>query len=104
MRNLTDDGFEGSILDDRGPAELDVLAQWGGDGSIYFVRHSVPAGGLKQGISTRLMSISSGGGEPLELLDIATKTGIPVWNFTVSSEARYVRRAVPCPGPGSPRA
>ena len=94
VRNLTDDGFEGSILDDRGPAELDVLAQWGGDGSIYFVRHSVPAGGLEQGVSTRLMSISSDGGEPLTLLEFATKRGLPIWNFTVSSEARLLAYSI----------
>jgi hypothetical protein len=97
VRNLTDDGFEGSFLKNRGPAELDMLAQWGGDGSIFFVRYSIPAGGYTQGASTSLMRIAADGGQPQKLLDITSTGNAPVWNFTVSSDATLMAYSIDNP-------
>ena len=47
VRNLTDDGFEGGLLDATGPVNLDVLARWIDNDSIAFVRYAIPEGGLQ---------------------------------------------------------
>ena len=51
VRNLTEDSFDGSLLDGKGPANLDVLAQWIDSDTIAFVRYAIPEGGFKQGAS-----------------------------------------------------
>jgi WD40 repeat protein len=94
VRNLTDDGFQGSILESEEPANLDVLAQWGGEDSIFFVRHSIPAGGYTQGTTTSLMSVATDGSEPKKLLDITSVSSIAVWNFTVSSDASLLAYSI----------
>lgn len=90
VRNLTDDGFDGPFAGGGGPAEVDILAQWGSDRSIFFVRHSIPAGGFEQGTSTSLMTVGTDGGAPQKLLEIESSSGVPVWNFAVSADARLL--------------
>lgn len=97
VRNLTDDGFDGSLSKaDEGPAELDVLARWSDDNSIFFIRHSIPEGGRKQGVTTSLMTIETDGSEPQPLIELATG-GIRVWNFAVSLESRLLAYSVDGP-------
>ena len=90
VQNLTDDGFDGTLLDGKGPAELDVFAHWFDDNSIVFVRHSVPPGGTQQDTSTSLMTIAADGGEPVKLLDIPSSSNFPVWNLTVSPDSKLL--------------
>jgi WD40 repeat protein len=90
VQNLTDDGFDGTLLEGNGPAELDILAHWFDDNSIVFVRNSVPPGGTQQGTSTSLMTIAADGGEPVKLLDIPSSSSLPVSNLTVSSDSKLL--------------
>jgi hypothetical protein len=54
VQNLTDDGFEGSLLKEDGAVEVDVLAHWAGDSSVFFVRHSISAVGGARATSTKI--------------------------------------------------
>lgn len=90
VQNLTDDDFDGTLLDDGGPAQVDVLAHWLGDSSIVFIRHLVPPGGIQQRTSTSLMTVAADGGEPVTLLDLPSSSNFPVWNFTASPDSKLV--------------
>ena len=74
VRNLTDDSFDGSLLDGKGPANLDILAQWIDSDTIAFVRYAIPEGGFKQGASLSLMTIEADGGDPQSAFEIASKS------------------------------
>ena len=88
VRNLTEDGFAGSFLDGKGPANLDILAHWIDGDTIAFVRYAVPDGGIKQGGSTSLMTIEAGGGDPRVAFEIASKSSFRVWAMTVSADGK----------------
>jgi WD40 repeat protein len=88
VRNLTDDGFADSILDGKGPANLDVLAQWIDSDTIAFVRYAIPEGGFKQGTTTSLMTIHVGG-DARPLVEVA-KRGLAVWSMTVSTDGKQI--------------
>ena len=85
---LTEDGYSGSFLDGKGPANLDVLAHWLDGDTIAFVRYAIPDGGIKQGGSTSLMTIKAGGGDPRVAFEIASKSSFRVWAMTVSADGK----------------
>ncbi len=85
VRNLTDDGFDGSLADQK-QSNLDLLAQWGDAETIYFARNALPDGGAKAGVTTSLMSVAATGGEPTKVIDIATNGALAVWNFAMAPE------------------
>lgn len=88
VRNLTDDNFDDSLFDGKGPANLDIFAHWLDSDTIAFVRYAEPGGGIKQGGSTSLMTIESGGGDPRVAFEIASKSGFRVWAMTVSADGK----------------
>ena len=94
VRNLTDDGFEGSLLDGAGPANLDVLARWIDNDTIAFVRYAIPEGGFKQGASTSLMTIDVAGGLPEPAFEIASKSGVRIWAMAVSADGQQIAYSV----------
>ena len=93
VRNLTDDSFDGSLLND-GPANLDVLARWIDGDTIAFVRYAIPEGGFKQGASTSLMTIDVAGGLPEPAFEIASKGGVQIWAMAVSADGRQIAYSV----------
>ncbi|MEP6565547.1 MAG: hypothetical protein ABJB10_10440, partial [Mesorhizobium sp.] len=94
VRNLTEDGFDGSFLKGKGPAKLDVLAHWIDSDTIAFIRYAIPDGGIKQGSSTSLMTIDAGGGDPQTAFEIASKGGFQVWSMTVSADGKQIAYSV----------
>ena len=94
VRNLTDDGFEGSFLKGEGPANLDILAQWIDDDTIAFLRYAIPEGGFKQGASSSLMTIEVDGGDPQPAFEIAGKGRLLVWAMTVSADGKQIAYSV----------
>jgi hypothetical protein len=94
VRNLTEDSFDGSFLNGKGPANLDVLAHWIDSDTIAFVRYAIPDGGIKQGGSTSLMTIEAGGGDPHLTFEIASKSGFRVWAMTVSADGKQAAYSV----------
>jgi hypothetical protein len=93
VRNLTDDSFDGSLLND-GPANLDVLARWIDGDTIAFVRYAIPEGGFKQGASTSLMTIDVAGDLPEPAFEIASKGGVQIWAMAVSADGRQIAYSV----------
>ena len=93
VRNLTEDSFDGSFLDGKGPANLDVLAQWIDSDTIAFVRYAIPEGGFKQGTPTSLMTIDVGGGDP-NLVRNCLQERLPVWAMTVSTDGKQIAYSV----------
>jgi len=94
VRNLTDDGLEGGLLDAAGPVNLDVLARWIDDDSIAFVRYAIPEGGLKQGVATSLMTIDVAGGRAEPAFAISTNGGVQIWAMAVSADGRQIAYSV----------
>jgi hypothetical protein len=94
VRNLTEDGFDDSFLDGKGPANLDMLAHWVDGDTIAFVRYAIPDGGFKQGVSASLMTIDAGGGAPRTAFEIASKGRLLVWAVAVSAEGRQIAYSV----------
>jgi WD40 repeat protein len=94
VRNLTDDGFDGSFLMGKRPANLDVLAHWIDSDTIAFVRFAIPEGGYTKGASTSLMTIDVDGGDPRPVLEIASRGGMPVWAIAVSADGKQIAYSV----------
>ena len=94
VRNLTEDNFDGSLLDGKGPANLDLLAHWIDSDTIAFVRYAIPEGGFRQGAPTSLMTIDVGGGDPKPAFEIASKSGFRVWAMTVSADGKQIAYSV----------
>jgi hypothetical protein len=94
VRNLTDDGFDDSFLDGKGPANLDILAQWIDNDTIAFLRYAIPDGGFKQGVSSSLMTIKVDGGDPRPVFEIAAKGRLLVWAMTVSADGKRIAYSV----------
>ena len=94
VRNLTEDSFDDSFLDGKGPANLDMLAHWVDGDTIAFVRYAIPDGGFKQGGSASLMTIDAGGGEPRAAFEIASNGGLLVWAMAVSADGRQIAYSV----------
>jgi hypothetical protein len=92
VRNLTDDSFDGTLLND-GPANLDVLARWIDGDTIAFVRYAIPEGGFKQAASS-LMTIDVAGGLPEPAFEIASKGGVQIWAMAVSADGRQIAYSV----------
>src|SRR5262245_45618953 len=94
VRNLTEDSFNGSLLNGKGPANLDVLARWIDSDTIAFVRYAIPEGGFTQGASASLMMIEVEGGDPKPALQISSGGKIPVWAIAVSADGRQIAYGV----------
>jgi hypothetical protein len=94
VSNLTDDGFADSLLDGKGPANLDLLGHWIDSDTIAFVRYAIPEGGFRQGTPTRLMTIDVGGGDPKPVFEIASTRGFQVWAMTVSTDGKQIAYSV----------
>ena len=94
VRNLTDDGFEGGLLDAAGRVNLDVLARWIDNDSIAFVRYAIPEGGLKQGVATSLMTVDVAGGLPEPAFEIASNGGVQILAMAVSADGRQIAYSV----------
>jgi hypothetical protein len=94
VRNLTEDGFEGSFLDGKGPANLDILAQWIDSDTIAFVRYAIPEGGFKQGAALSLMTIEADGGDPRSAFEIASKSKFLVAAMAVSADGKQIAYGV----------
>jgi hypothetical protein len=94
VRNLTDEGFEGSLLRPAGPTNLDVLARWIDNDTIAFVRYAIPAGGASQGVSTSLMTIDVAGGVPERTFEFDSIDGVRIWAIAVSADGRQIAYSV----------
>ena len=94
VRNLTEDNFDDGLLDGKGPANLDLLADWIDSDTIAFVRYAIPEGGFRQGTPTSLMTIDVGGGDPKPVFEIASKSGFTVWAMTVSTDGKQIAYSV----------
>ncbi|MBA1140295.1 TolB family protein [Mesorhizobium neociceri] len=94
VRNLTDDGFDDSLRDGKGPANLDLLAHWIDSDTIVFIRYAIPKGGIEQGAATSLMTIKADGGDPHLAFEIAAKGNFQVWAMTVSADGKQVAYSV----------
>lgn len=88
--NLTDDGADDSLLDNRAPLSLDIIARWMSGDTIVFLRYPVPKGGAGKGGPPSLMTISATGGEPKELLRIAGADRLAVYALAVSTDGRRI--------------
>ena len=94
VRNLTEDNFDDSLLDGKGPANVDLLAHWIDSATIAFVRYAIPEGGFRQGTPTRLMTIDVDGGDPKPVFEIASTSGFQVWAMTVSVDGKQIAYSV----------
>lgn len=94
VKTLTEDNFDDSFLDGKGPANLDVLAHWIDGDTIAFVRYAIPDGGYKQGTSTSLMTIEAAGGDPQLAFEIASRSKFRVWAMTTSADGKQVAYSV----------
>jgi hypothetical protein len=94
VRNLTEDNFDDSLLDGKGPANLDLLAHWIDGDTIAFVRYAIPDGGFRQGTPTSLMTINVSGRDPKPVLEIASTTGFQVWAMTVAGDGKQIAYSV----------
>ncbi|MGX5847811.1 TolB family protein [Mesorhizobium sp. PL10] len=94
VRSLTEDNFDGSFLDGKGPANLDVLSHWIDGDTIAFIRYAIPEGGIKQGVSTSLMTIEVGGGDPRLAFEFASKSRFRIWAMTASGDGKQIAYSV----------
>jgi WD40 repeat protein len=94
VRTLTEDNFDDSFLQGKGPANVDVLAHWIDSDTIAFVRYAIPDGGFKQGVSTSLMTIEAGGGDPHLAFEFASMSRIRVWAMTASADGKQIAYSV----------
>ncbi|MER9408077.1 hypothetical protein NKI36_29130 [Mesorhizobium caraganae] len=94
VRNLTEDNFDDSFLGGKGPANLDVLGHWIDSDTIAFIRYAIPEGGFKQGVSTSLMTIGVGGGDPHLAFEFASKSRFRIWAMTASADGKQIAYSV----------
>ncbi len=94
VRTLTEDNFDDSFLGGKGPANLDVLGHWIDSDTIAFIRYAIPEGGFKQGVSTSLMTIGVGGGDPHLAFEFASKSKFRIWAMTAPADGKQIAYSV----------
>ena len=90
ITNLTDDGLDDSLFDNRTPLSLDIAARWVDEDTLAFLRYPVPKGGAGKGGPPSLMTIAAAGGAPKELLKIAGADKLAVYALAVSADGRRI--------------
>src|SRR4051812_11186130 len=94
VENLTDDGFDDSLIPDKGPANFDLAPRWVDDDTIAFIRYVIPAEGFRQAGPPSLMSIDVKGGEPRELFQFATSDRIAIYTTAMSADGTKLAYSV----------
>jgi hypothetical protein len=97
VENLTDDRFDDSLLQQKGPVNFDLAPRWVDGDTIAFIRYAIPAEGLRQVGPPSLMSIEIGGGEAKELLQFAAGRGIPISATAISADGKRLAYSVDGP-------
>lgn len=76
LTNLTDDGYEGSIVEEPVAVPVDVLPTWSPDGrQLAFVRSTLS----DEASSTAIMRVDRAGGEPGKVYTLGTREPLAIW-------------------------
>jgi hypothetical protein len=85
VTNLTDDGYEGGLLDNPRPDNFDLIARWLDDDTIAFLRYRITKEGIGSGGPPSVMTVKAAGGEPIALATVSGAERLLVYVLAISA-------------------